>query len=92
MTMLRQHEQAEPCFITDGPPFNDMPIPLHRTMNLPQILSGLTDDELARWPGDFADAEREKRGRAGVERHPTVLAQLLLALHERWMSSALVLG
>lgn len=36
MTMLRQHEQAEPCFITDGPPFNDMPIPPHRTMNLPQ--------------------------------------------------------
>lgn len=62
MTKLRQDE---PCFITDGPPSNDLPIPPHRTMNLPQILAGLTDDELARWPGDLADAERKKRRKAG---------------------------
>ena len=65
MTKLHQNDQAEPCFITDGQPCNDLPIPPHRTMNLPQILAGLTDDELARWPGDLADAEREKRRKAG---------------------------
>ena len=65
MTKLRQDDQAEPCFITDGPPSNDLPIPPHRIMNLPQILAGLTDDELAGWPGDLADAEREKRRKAG---------------------------
>lgn len=65
MTKLRQDDQAEPCFITDGPPSNDLPIPPHRIMNLPQILAGLTADELARWPGDLADAEREKRRKAG---------------------------
>ncbi|MHB1572862.1 MAG: hypothetical protein ACYCTC_02815 [Acidithiobacillus ferrooxidans] len=36
----------------------------HRTQNLPQILAGLTDDELARWPGDLVDAERERRHNA----------------------------
>lgn len=65
MTKLHQDDQAEPCFITDGPPSRDLPIPPHRTMNLPQILAGLTDDELARWPGDLAHAEREKRRKAG---------------------------
>jgi len=62
--MMKLH-QNEPCFLIDGPPSNDLPIPPHRTMNLPQILSGLTDDELARWPGDLAAAEREKRCKAG---------------------------
>lgn len=62
MTKLRQDE---PCFITDGPPSSDLPIPPHRNMNLPQILAGLTDGELARWPCDLADAEREKRRDAG---------------------------
>ncbi|MCO1994717.1 hypothetical protein FA420_04330 [Pseudomonas aeruginosa] len=65
MTKLHQDNQPEPCFITDGPPSSDLPIPPHRTMNLPQILAGLTDDELARWPGDLADAEREKRSKDG---------------------------
>lgn len=65
MTKLHKDDQAQPCFITDGPPSNDLPIPPHRTMNLPQILAGLTDDELTRWPGDLADAEREKRRKAG---------------------------
>ena len=51
--------------ITDGPPSNDLPPPPHRTMNLPQILAGLTNEELAGWPGDLADAEREKRRKAG---------------------------
>ncbi len=34
-------------------------------MNLRQILADLADDELARWPSDLADAEREKRRQAG---------------------------
>ncbi len=65
MTHLSLTDSAEPCFITDGPPSNDLPTPPYRTMNLPQILAGLTDDELARWPGDLAHAEREKRRKAG---------------------------
>ncbi|GAB2725513.1 hypothetical protein GCM10027019_01250 [Melaminivora jejuensis] len=65
MKKLHQHDQADPCFITDGPPSNDLPIPPHRTMNLPQILASLNDEALARWPGDLADAEREKRRKAG---------------------------
>lgn len=51
MTKLYEEDQAEPCFIADGPPSNDLPTPPHRTMNLPQILAGLTDGELARRPG-----------------------------------------
>ncbi|HHM7841099.1 TPA: hypothetical protein ACRNOQ_002015 [Pseudomonas aeruginosa] len=65
MTHLNLTDQTEPCFITDGPPSNDLPIAPHRTMNLPQILAGLTNDVLARWRGDLADAEREKRRKAG---------------------------
>jgi hypothetical protein len=65
MTRLHQDDRTEPCFITGGPPSNDLPTPPHRTMNLPQILAGLTNAELARWPGDLADAEREKRRKAG---------------------------
>lgn len=56
--------QAEPCFITDGPPSNDLPIPPHRTVSLLQILASLADDELAKWPGDLADAEQERRRKA----------------------------
>lgn len=67
MTKSHQEDQIEPFFITDGPPSNDLPIPPHRTMNLPQILAGLTDDELARWPGDLADAESERRRKAERE-------------------------
>lgn len=65
MTKLHLDDQTEPCFITDGPPSSDLPIPPYRTMNLPQILAGLPDDELARWPGDIADVEREKRRQTG---------------------------
>lgn len=65
MTKLHQDDQTEPCFITDGPPASDLPIPPYRTMNLPQILASLTDDELVRWSGDLADAERERRCKAG---------------------------
>lgn len=63
--LMNQTGSAEPCFITDGPASNDLPPPPHRTMNLPQILAGLTNEELAGWPGDLADAEREKRRKAG---------------------------
>lgn len=61
-----QDDVTEPCFITDGLPSNDLPFPPHRTINLPQILAGLNDEVLARWPGDLADAERERRRKAGV--------------------------
>lgn len=64
MTELHLEEQAELFFITAGGPSDDLPIPPHRTKNLPQILSGLTDDELARWPDSLTDAERERRCRA----------------------------
>ena len=64
MTKPHQEDQDEPFFITDGPPSDDLPIPPHRTMNLPQILVRLTDDELARWPDALTDAERERRYRA----------------------------
>ncbi|VVE15894.1 hypothetical protein [Pandoraea soli] len=65
MTHLNLTDSAEPCFITDGLPSNDLPPPPHRTMNLPQILAGLTNDELARWSGDLAHVEPEKRRTAG---------------------------
>ncbi|MDH1303049.1 hypothetical protein [Achromobacter sp. GD03932] len=64
MKKSHQDDQTEPCFIIDGPPSSDLPMPPHRTTNLPQILAGLSDDELARWPGDLTDAEREKRRKA----------------------------
>ncbi len=64
MTKLYQDDQTELGFITDGALSSDLPTPPHRTMNLPQILASLTDDELAKWPCDLADAEREKRRKA----------------------------
>ncbi len=64
MTKPHQDDQTEPFFITEGGPSDDLPIPPHRTQNLPQILAGLTDDELARCPGDLADAEWERRHKA----------------------------
>jgi hypothetical protein len=63
MTKLREY-QAEPFFISDGQPSNDLPIPPYRTTSLPQILAGLTDDELARWPDTLTDAERKRRYRS----------------------------
>lgn len=65
MTHLNLTDSAEPFFITDGPPSNHLPTPPYRTMNLPQILAGLTDDESARWPGELVQVEREKRRKAG---------------------------
>lgn len=63
MTKSRQACQNEPFFITDGTPSNDLPIPPHRTMNLPQILAGIAADELARWPDALTGAERRRRYR-----------------------------
>jgi len=51
----------EPAFLDDDGPSADLPIPPHRTQNLPQILAGLPDDELASWSGELADQERERR-------------------------------
>lgn len=64
MTKLHQDHQTQPCFITDGQLFNDLPPSLYRTMNLPQILTSLTDGKLAGWPGDLAGVGREKRHKA----------------------------
>ncbi|WP_025039504.1 hypothetical protein [Nitrosospira briensis] len=58
MTKSHQEDQDKPFFITeDGPPDNLL-MPPHRIQNLPQILAGLTDHQLSRWPGDLADVER----------------------------------
>lgn len=48
---MTQLHQDEPCFITDGPPSRDLPIPPHPTMNPLQISAGLTDD------GGFTSAQ-----------------------------------
>lgn len=64
MTKLDSEELPEPFFITEGGPSADLPIHPHRTKSLPQILAGLTDGELARWPDALTDAERERRYRA----------------------------
>lgn len=65
MTHLNLADSAEPCFIIDAPPSNDLPTLPHLTVSLPQIFAGLTDDELASWPGNLAHAEPEKRRKAG---------------------------
>ena len=69
MTTSHQDDQAEPFFITEeieaeliaaGYVFEP---PGHaRTTSLPAILAGLTDEELAMWPGELADQERARRG------------------------------
>lgn len=66
MLPQNQADATEPCFITEGPPSNDLPTAPYRTMSLPQILASLTDDELERWPGSLASTELEKR-RATVD-------------------------
>lgn len=65
---IDQDEQVEPFFITEeieaemltrgytfGPPNHA------RTISLPEILAGLSDDELARWPEDLTEDERKNR-------------------------------
>ncbi len=61
----RHDDEIEPCFITDGPPFDELPSPPYRIMSLPQILAGLTDKALVTWTGDFAGAERQRRKTRG---------------------------
>ena len=63
MTKPHQDDQTELCFITDGPPSSDLPSPPYRTMSLPQILAGLTDGELAKWPSELSKEEVELRSR-----------------------------
>ncbi|RQB13576.1 hypothetical protein IPC462_02335 [Pseudomonas aeruginosa] len=54
------HEDIEAGLITAGYVFEP---PGHfRTTSLAEILAGLADDELAAWPGQLADQERERRG------------------------------
>lgn len=74
MTKPHQEDQAEPFFITEeveaelieaGHVFEP---PGHvSTKRLPEILAGLTDDELATWPGVLSKWEIERR-RAGQPR------------------------
>lgn len=68
VTQKPQDEQIEPFFITEeieaemvarGNTFDP---PNHaRTISLPQILAGLSDDDLAKWHDELADQERENR-------------------------------
>ena len=53
-------ELPKPAFLDDEDPTDALPPP-YRTQSLPQILAALTDDELARWPGEMADQEQERR-------------------------------
>ncbi|WP_148317921.1 hypothetical protein [Achromobacter xylosoxidans] len=74
MTKPHQEDQAEPFFITEeveaeliaaGHVFEP---PGHvSTKHLPEILVGLTDDELATWPSVLSKGEIERR-RAGQHR------------------------
>lgn len=53
-------EEIETTLITAGYVFEP---PGHfRTTSLADILAGLADDELAAWPDQLADQERERRG------------------------------
>lgn len=71
---MKQHDENEPFFITEeveaeliaaGHVFE---LPRHvSTKNLPEILAGLTDDELATLPGVLSKGEIEHR-RAGQPR------------------------
>ena len=68
MTAPHQYEQTEPFFITKeieveliaaGYVFEP---PSHaRTTSLSAILTGLTAEVLATWPGELADQERARR-------------------------------
>ncbi len=80
MTHLNLTDSAEPRSITHLPPSNDLPTLSHRTMSLPQILAGLTDDELASWPGDLAHADGRSGARLEVERHPKVAGSTSLGV------------
>lgn len=68
MNQQHQDDQIEPFFITEdieaemvGRGYTFEPPNHIRKISLPQILASLSDDELARWEGDFAYEERAKR-------------------------------
>ncbi|MDD3433280.1 MAG: recombinase family protein [Tepidiphilus sp.] len=56
-----ERQEESPAFLDDEDPADALPPPPYRTQSLPQILAALTDDELARWPDEMADQERERR-------------------------------
>ncbi|MER1701389.1 recombinase family protein [Proteus mirabilis] len=56
-----ERQEEGPAFLDDDGPSSDLPIPPHRNSNLPEVLAGLSDDELAAWPGALADHERARR-------------------------------
>lgn len=56
-----ERQEEMPFFDNESGPSDDLPSPPYRTQSLPQILAALADDELASWPGDFADEERARR-------------------------------
>ncbi|HBO2184660.1 TPA: recombinase family protein [Pseudomonas aeruginosa] len=56
-----ERQEEGPAFLDGDGPAADLPPPPYRTQSLPQILAALPDDELASWPGELADQERERR-------------------------------
>lgn len=58
---LVERQEEMPFFDDESGPSDDLPPPPYRTQSLPETLAALTDDELAGWPGDFADEERARR-------------------------------
>ncbi|EFU5938109.1 recombinase family protein [Shigella sonnei] len=56
-----ERQEEMPFFDNESGPSDDLPPPPYRTQSRPQILAALADDELASWPGDFADEERARR-------------------------------
>lgn len=53
------HQPDEPAFLDDEGPSEP---PAHVcTLRLAEVLGGMTDDELAAWPGEIAERERERR-------------------------------
>lgn len=83
----KEHEKAVSVRLgravlhTDGPPSNDLAISPCRTMSLPQILAGLTNDALARWPGDLTEPSGRRGAKLEVERLPRTPPQLPSVVH-----------
>jgi len=84
-----ERQEEGPAFLDDEGPANDLPLPPYRTQSLPQILAALPDDELASWPGELADQERERRRVRALT--PGELAELRQDMTEAsaWMRAEL---
>ncbi|EBB7620048.1 hypothetical protein F0C76_09235 [Escherichia coli] len=74
MTKLHQDNKAEPFFITAeaeaeliAAGYQFEPPSHFATMRLPAVLAGLTDAELATWPGELSKGEIERRRRSAFK-------------------------